>query len=95
MSFLQWSDGFSRGYYLAGIETNIDAVAPRGWEKWIMPARKYFVCEVELNSYMEVFNQVIKYELPSRNLKLSGATCDFTDPNSGKNYIYFPIGLIK
>ena len=30
MSFLPWTDGFTRGYYLAGIETDIDAVAPNG-----------------------------------------------------------------
>ena len=30
MLFLPWIDGFTRGYYLAGIETDIDAVAPNG-----------------------------------------------------------------
>ena len=48
---------------------------------------------MDVDSYMEIFNQVIKYELPLRNLELSGAACDFTDPNSEKNYIYFPIEL--
>ena len=76
---------------MAGIEVNKDAEAPEGWKKWVMPARKYLVTEVMFEQYMEIFMDVLKNQLPSRRMKLSGAACDYTEPSTGKNYIFFPI----
>ena len=91
MSFLPWTNNFSRGLYLAGIEVNKDKVAPEGWKKWILPARKYLIVDVEMNSYMETFFEVIQKIIPEMNLKLSGAVCDFTEPKTGKNKLFFPV----
>ena len=33
MSFMPWTDGFSRGLYLAGIEVYEDTEVPAGWVK--------------------------------------------------------------
>ena len=91
MSFMPWTNNFTRGYYLAGIEVNKDAEAPEGWKKWVMPARKYLVTEVMFEQYMEIFMDVLKNQLRSRRMILSVAACDYTEPSTGKNYIFFPI----
>ena len=55
MSFLPWTDDFSRGLYLAGVEVYEDTPVPDGWVKWVMPARKYLVTEVTPDSCGWVF----------------------------------------
>lgn len=91
MSFMPWTCNFTRGYYLAGIEVTKDAQAPDGWKKWILPARKNLVTEVMFDHYMETFIGVLESEIPSRSMKLSGAACDYTEPSTGKNYLFFPV----
>lgn len=90
-SFLPWTEQFTRGLYLAGIETYEDAVPPEGWTKWILPARRYLVVDVEPENYQDVFEEVIQVVIPENEMKLSGAVCDFTDPFTGKNQLFFPI----
>lgn len=91
MSFLPWTDGFSRGLYLAGVEVSADAAAPDGWVKWVMPARKYLVTEVAPESYGETFETVIKRLIPDLGMKLAGAVCDFTEPATGQNKLFIPV----
>ena len=93
MSFLPWTHDYARGYYLAGIEVYKDTEAPEGWKKWIMPARKYLVMEVEFEHYMETFRDGLENQIPSRNMKLCGAVCDYTEPSTGKNYLFFPVAV--
>ena len=94
MSFQPWKENFSRGWYLAGIEVNQEAEAPRGWVKWIMPARKYLVKEVQMEHYMKTFTETLKHTIPEKGLKLCGAVCDFTEPSTGKNKLFFPVEAI-
>ena len=91
MSFMPWTDGFSRGLYLAGIEVYEDTEVPAGWVKWILPARKYLVTEVDPNSYAETFRSVIDDLIPELGMKLAGAVCDFTEPATGQNKLFFPV----
>jgi predicted transcriptional regulator YdeE len=91
MSFMPWTDGFSRGLYLAGIEVYEDTEVPAGWVKWILPARKYLVTEVQPESYGKIFEYVIQSLIPELGLKLAGAVCDFTDPSTGHNKLFFPV----
>lgn len=91
MHFLPWENGFARGLYLAGAEVPLDAEAPQGWVKWILPARKYLAVDVDPGAYSTVFRKVIQEEIPGRNLRLSGAVCDYTDPSIGRNSLYFPV----
>ncbi len=86
MSFSPWEDGFTRGLYLAGVEVRDDAEAPAGWVKWTSPAYEYLVAEAG----PQAFSQALAY-LERQGLKLAGAVYDFTDPETGKNYQYFPI----
>ena len=91
MSFMPWTDGFSRGLYLAGVEVYEDTPAPDGWVKWVLPARKYLVTEVTPESYGETFRNVIDCLIPKLGMKLAGAVCDFTEPATGQNKLFFPV----
>ena len=90
-SFMPWTDGFSRGLYLAGVEVYEDTPVPDGWVKGVMPARKYLVTEVTLESYGETFETVINCLIPELGMKLAGAVCDFTEPATGQNKLFFPV----
>lgn len=94
MSFQPWTDGFSRGLYLAGCEVNENAEAPEGWKKWILPARTYLITEVDMEHYSAIFRTVLNQFLAEEHLKLAGAVCDYTDPLSGRNYLYFPVEMM-
>ena len=89
-SFMPWEDGFSKGLYLAGVECTEDAEAPAGWTKWVIPGYEYIYVECEGE---DTFPRVIKY-LEEHQLPLVGAVHDFTCPETGKNYMFFPIGRV-
>lgn len=86
-SFQPWDDGFRRGLYLAGVECTDDAEAPEGWAKWTIPGFVYLRAECDSPT---LFADMLAY-LADRNLELAGAVQDFTDPKTGRNYMYFPI----
>lgn len=90
-SFLPWTEDFSRGLYLAGLEVHEDTPVPAGWVKWVMPARKYLVTEVTPDSYGEIFRSVMNSLIPELGMKLAGAVCDFTEPATGQNKLFFPV----
>ncbi|MBQ6360433.1 MAG: GyrI-like domain-containing protein [Lachnospiraceae bacterium] len=91
LSFLPWTDDFSRGLYLAGIEVYEDTPVPDGWVKWVLPARKYLVTEVTQESYGEIFRNVIDSLIPELGMKLAGAACDYTDPTTWQDKLFFPV----
>lgn len=85
-SFKPWED-FSKGLYLAGVECNDNVEAPDGWTKWIIPGYEYIYVECENN---DTFQKTMEY-MKDNNIPLVGAVHDFTSPQTGKNYMYFPI----
>ena len=85
-SFQPWED-FSKGLYLAGVECNDDAEAPVGWTKWIIPGQEYLYVECEND---DTFPKVIEY-MKENDIPLVGAVHDFTCPQTGKDYMFFPI----
>lgn len=86
-AFLPWEEGFSKGLYLAGVECADGAEAPEGWTKWIVPGYEYLCAECDSET---VFSDMIEY-LRSSAIPLAGAVHDFTCPQTGKNYMFFPI----
>ena len=86
-SFQPWEDGFRKGLYLAGVECDANASAPSGWTKWIIPGYEYLYVESEGT---DTFPNMIDY-LNTNGLLLAGAVHDFTCPQTGKNYMFFPI----
>ena len=89
-SFKPWEEDFSKGLYLAGVECKDDAEAPEGWTKWVIPAYEYLYVECEAP---DTFLQVINY-MREHDIALVGAVHDFTCPQTGKNYMFFPIGEV-
>ena len=89
-SFQPWED-FERGLYLAGVECYDDAEVPDGWTKWVIPGYEYIytVCEEE-----DTFSKVITY-MKENGISLAGAVHDFTCPQTGKNYMFFPIRKLR
>lgn len=86
-SFLPWTEHFTRGLYLAGVECALDAQPPQGWVKWIVPGFAYLRAERESDA---TFAGMIGY-MQENGLSLAGAAQDFTCPATGKNFILFPI----
>ena len=89
-SFNPWED-FSKGLYLAGVECYDSAEAPSGWTKWTVPGYEYICVEREDD---DTFSRAIKY-LNDKAIPLVGAVHDFTFPQTGKNYMLFPIRKLK
>lgn len=88
-SFQPW-EGFSKGLYLAGAECEDGAEAPEGWTKWVIPSFEYIYAECESDS---LFPDMIRY-FKDNNFSLAGAVHDFTCPQTGKNYMFFPIARL-
>jgi len=89
-SFQPWEDGFSKGLYLAGVECVDNAEAPDGWTKWMIPGYEYLVVENHDGAFRDTIRQMQKEEIA-----LVGAVHDYTDPATGKGYLYFPIRKVK
>ena len=53
----RWDD--DSGMYMAGCETDANAVPPAGWTKWVVPAQTYIVVETTMDAaYGEAFAEV-------------------------------------
>ena len=85
-SFMPW-DHFRNGLYLAGAECIDEAQAPEGWVKWVVPGYEYMCVE---NDRAEAFSEMLQY-MKENHISLAGAVHDFTCPQTGKNYMFFPI----
>ncbi len=88
--FNPWEDNFNKGLYLAGVECEDNAEAPKGWTKWRIPGYEYIYVECENEN---TFSEVLDY-MKANNITLAGAVHDFTCPETGKNYMFFPVGVI-
>ena len=89
-SFLPWEYGFRQGLYLAGCECEDDAEAPEGWTKWVIPAYEYIYAEQEDEN---TFRKLMAYMF-QKQLSMVGAAQDFTDPKTGKCFVFIPIRKI-
>ncbi len=85
-SFMPWED-FRNGFYLAGAECIDEAQAPDGWVKWVIPGYEYLRVE---NDGKNTFSEMLRY-MEDNSVSLVGAVHDFTCPQTGKNYMFFPI----
>ena len=90
-SFQPWENGFTKGLYLAGVECVETVETPTGWTRWDVPGYEYIYVE---NESEEVFTKVIQY-LQENKMNLVGAVHDFTCPETGKSYMFFPIKKIQ
>ena len=88
--FQPWEDGFRKGLYLAGVESVDGAEPPDGWVKWTIPGYAYLVVENRPGAFAETLRYMREKGIP-----LAGAVHDFTDPATGKGYLYFPVRRIS
>ena len=85
-AFQPWEEGFTQGLYLAGAECRNDAQAPEGWVKWVIPGYEYLRAEAGPTAFPDTLAYMAQH-----GLELAGAVHDFTDPATGKGYMFFPI----
>lgn len=85
-----WEEGFTKGLYLAGVECNDEVEAPDGWIKWIIPGYEYIYAECKDEN---TFAKVVEY-MKQNEISLAGAVHDFTCPETGKNYMFFPVKML-
>jgi len=52
----RWND--ESGKYMAGCETDVNAVPPDGWTKWVIPAQTYLIVETTMDQCGEVFGDI-------------------------------------
>ena len=88
-SFMPWTENFTCGYYLAGIECQTDAYPPKGWKKWVVPGFEALKVMVTGD---DTFRNTLAY-MKENGIELAGAVHDFTDPATGVNYMIFPTKL--
>ena len=88
--FLPWTEDFTRGLYLAGVECRADAVPPPGWTRWEIPGFEYIRVKADGS---EIFRRTLE-SLATQGLALAGAVQDFTDPATGQAYMCFPVGKL-
>lgn len=86
-SFAPWTEGFSCGLYLAGVECRPDALPPPGWTRWDVPGFVYIRVP---NDAPEVFPRTLD-AMAAAGISLAGAVQDFTDPADGRAYMCFPV----
>ena len=77
------------GKYMASGEADVDAVAPEGWTKWVIPAQTYLVASCTMEEYADVFKDIVD-KLGS---DIIGSVHEFYPEAGNPNVldIYFPI----
>lgn len=85
--FSMWEENGSVGLYLAGYEAPLDAQAPAGWTKWIVPGFEFRLGKIEGEGYFyRAFD-----ELTSMGLPPVAATENWIDIETGDFYFAFPV----
>lgn len=83
-AFRPWTEDFTCGLYLAGVECVDGAEPPAGWTKWVLPGFAYLRAEnADFRDLLAV--------LARQGETLAGAVQEFTDPATGKNYTCVPV----
>ncbi|MCK7487208.1 MAG: GyrI-like domain-containing protein [Bacillus subtilis] len=92
LTFSPWGE---TGWYLAGVQANLDATPPEGWTKWIVPAFDYVYGKVE-GDYRMAMSDALEGYLPEHKLRLAGAIQEYYCPEeNGQLYLFFPVQTIK
>lgn len=89
-SLMPWSENFTKGLYLAGVEVMNNIEAPENWVKWTVPTFEYLYVRVD-KEYENSFSYVLNY-MKTNDIKLEGAVFDYNCPEeNGQLYLFFPI----
>jgi hypothetical protein len=85
--FSMWEENGSVGLYLAGYEAPLDAEAPKGWTKWIVPGFEFRLGKIEGEGY---FYRAFE-ELTRQGMMPVAATENWIDVDTGEFYFAFPV----
>ena len=85
--FAPWTENFTCGLYLAGVECLDDATPPSGWTRWDVPGFEYVTLP---NDGPEAFPRGLDM-LREAGLTLAGAVQEYTDPAAGKVWLCYPV----
>lgn len=82
----RWSD---TGKYMASSEADVDAIAPEGWTKWVIPAQTYLVVSCTMDEYGDVFDSITS----DPEIKIVGTVHEYYPEPDNPNIVelYFPI----
>jgi len=87
-----WTDNFTKGLYLTGIEVKKGSEIPnKSWRKWDIKEHLYLAVEVDDKNYKATFDSMVYFQINFEGFLLAASPFDFTDPRTMKNYIYFPV----
>ncbi len=87
-TFQPWSDNHTRGLYLAGFEVEADAEPPPGWSRWRIPAFAFLYTQNDKPDRLAAGIAALQ----KQGYTLAGAVQEFTCPQSGRRYLFYPIG---
>lgn len=90
LSFLPPGKKTEKVVYMAGIEVEDTAKAPKGFTKWSVPEFDYLYAQVGRNK-LEVINAVLQYA-EENEWEIAGCPFDFMPPDSGgEMFMFFPV----
>lgn len=91
-SFAPWTEDFTQGIYLAGVQVPLEAQPPEGWIRWQVPAFRYMYAATR-GDYQETFRAGLAY-IRENGLQLAGAVQEYTCPQEEQLYLFFPIARL-
>lgn len=75
--------------YMAGLEVNDNAKAPKGFEKWVIPEFDYLYVPVE-GKKLQVIEAVMEY-CAEENLVFAACPFDYMPADGKMMYMFFPV----
>lgn len=93
LSYLPLDRKKGKSLYMAGIETEDDARAPKGFTKWKVPAFDYLYAFTERNK-LNTIHAILEYA-EENGWEIIGSPFDFMPPDSRQTVLFFPVRKIE
>lgn len=85
--FQPWEENGSIGLICVGYQCAMDAEAPKGWSKWIVPGFEYAKYKIEGDGF---FYRALE-DLKADGMQQVGACHLWSDPDTKEMYFCFPV----
>ena len=94
LSYVPLDKKKGKSLYMAGIETEAGAKAPKGFTKWTVPAFDYLYAFAEANK-LNTIHDILDYAAEN-GWEIIGSPFDFMPPDSGGQMVlFFPVRKIE
>ncbi len=87
--FRPTANPLAKTLYMAGLEVEDNAKAPKGFVKWIVPGGDFLYAPVE-EQKMSTLGQILLWA-KENGLEPNGYPYDFMPPDGGMMYIFLPV----